>query len=395
MSSMVTEALRALGSFEIVLERCPQEHVNRILELGHIVVTPVREPAPTFAGDDLLQSARYVGVARVREDGGQEDRRVSIRGCGLAYWLGDEDGVGPATGAAHVYNVTPVHDVIRDLLPETGDIVEGTFYDLPDYFYTGSHQYESPRRSIDYVCDFSGIDWRINNDATLDLGTAPQLFVTNPRAVIVRRAADTGPDLRMQGLRGTSSLQRNAEQLITRVVLLGQPTGPNAPTPVVGNAAIPDNSGYLHLRNGFVYRVKFVSETATTAGNAQSRAQMHLDQYSTVQRPVTLDTTEHDFHGIIEVGDYVWVHDQDAGMVDVNNEVIFRGERLNPVRQRCTSLSWPVLPEMGVYYRTALGGWVDLSDWVVTDPNAATSIEVGKYTRNLTVTGNPVSGRVL
>jgi hypothetical protein len=70
------------------------------------------------------------------------------------------------------------------------------------------------------------------------------------------------------------------------------------------------------------------------------------------------------------------------------NELIFRGERINPVKLRVSELSWPVETGMSMAYRTPAGEWIDLTDYLVFE-SGQTTLTVGGYDRSLT---NP-SGR--
>ena len=87
----VTDSLRALGQWSLSLDaNTPRELLARLQYLGHIAVLPGRVQ-PELVGDGLLTSSAYVGVLRGI---GLGDDDHDLSGCGLAFWLGDEDNKG-------------------------------------------------------------------------------------------------------------------------------------------------------------------------------------------------------------------------------------------------------------------------------------------------------------
>lgn len=373
-----TEVLRALGSFDVKLKPNTPKHLIDLLDrhrFGRIVVDAGRDN-PEVLGDSLLRSARYVGVLRkVTFDNG-----IDLSGCGMAMWLGDEDGVGDVIESAVTIGGLPFPGAIRALLPPSECVVEGHLYDIGGATYRGSHIYESRRKSIDYVCDLFEADWRVNGDSSLDAGLPEDLFVTEPQAAII---ADTdGWDMGLKALPGAAKMDRDAGDFTTRVVTVASG---NDRTVAVGTADIP--TGLNVYKDPFgrpVVRTRLVSESNTSLINADARAQLALSQYTTTAEAITVTSSTHDIRGDVQAGDFVWVFDPSANLIDYDNEIVFRGDRIWPVKLRVTQLSWPIVDGMGVYFRTGDGEWVDLTDYVQWDSAGDTTITVGGLNKSLT-----------
>lgn len=384
--SSVTQVHRAVGSWDITFTGLPLHVIEQLDELGHIAITESREDGPAIA-DSLLDSARYVGVVRGRRKEAAEFD-FTLKGAGLAWWLGTEDNLGAVYETPQPFSNATLSTVITNLLPDS--IQPGTLTNTGLPTYTGTHQWQTPREAIDYVCDTIGATWRVNNDGTLDAGPQATVF-SSGRALIVRREQDAGEDMTLRAFPGPADTERDREGFTTRAIVLGRLEESSV---VEGTADIsPGLNPFLDLFGNPVAMTRLVSETTTDGPNAAARAQIVVDQYSRPQRVVNLNTGDYDMRGVIEVGDFVWVYDPDAGLVDLANEVQFRGQRYNPVTEQVTSMTWPVTAGMGVYYRSRAGVWIDLSDWVVTS-SSTTSIEVGAQDRALIDSGSNPVGRV-
>lgn len=383
----VTEAASALGAWGVRLaSSAPRTLTDALGYFGHIAITAGRED-PRVAGDGLLSSARYVGVLRGLKFG--EDG-VELSGAGMAFWLGDEDGKGSVFEDPIAFTEESFTAMVRGLLPASGSVVEGTLHSASG-LKTITRQYESPRQAIDYVCSLYDCEWRVNGDGTLDAGPPEDLYVTDPRAAIIRRTS--GLDMGLRALPGTATVEQDVEDFTTRVVLLAQGEGE---TTVTSSQDInPLLNPYLDLHGNTVELTRLISESSTESTNADARAQLQLNRFTNPRDALALSDITHDLRGEAVVGDSVWVHDPDSGLFDEDNEVIFRGERLNPVKLRVTEMTWPVDKTMGVYFRTKTGEWLDLTDHVIFE-SGQTNITVGGYSRSLISGGGftePVGSR--
>ena len=392
----VQESLNALGKWEVDLKpTIPRETLDALDYFGHVAIIRGRVD-PALYGDNLLRAARYVGVLTgnsLADDARTKipNDNVKISGVGMAFWLGDQDN----KGSVYENAVTPASasfaDTIRMLLPASGAVTEGTLYAVAGQ-YTGTHQWQSPREAIQYVCQTMSttsvpVTWRVNGDGTLDAGPVSSLFVTTPTCTVV--AAGAGDDLAMRGVPGSLDLTGDVEDYTTRVVLLAEGEGTSIAT---GAADITPATAYKDIHGNAVELTRVVSESDTTSGNAATRAQLALSQYVSPKQDLRLNIQDYDVEGTFALGDYVYAYDPDKGLFDPTVETAFRGQRLNPIKLQVTEVNWGVTADYTVAYRTAAGVWLDLTDHVEVS-DAGTYVTVGGFNRELTSTTEPIGSR--
>jgi hypothetical protein len=392
----VQESLNALGQWEIDLKAAiPREKLDALAYYGHVAIVRGRVD-PLLYGDNLLRAARYVGI--LTGNSFADDARtkipndnVKISGVGMAMWLGDQDGKGSVYENAVTAASATFANTIRMLLPASGAVTEGTLYPVAGQ-YTGTHQWQSPREAIQYVCQTMSttsvpVTWRVNGDGTLDAGPESNLFVTTPTCTIV--AAGAGDDMAMRGVPGSLDLTGDVEDYTTRVVLLAEGEGTSIAT---GSADLSPATGYKDIHGNAVKFTRLVSESDTAATNAATRAQLALSQYVAPKQDLRLNIQDYDVEGSFALGDYVYAYDPDKGLYNPNVEITFRGQRLNPIKLQVTEISWGVTADYTVAYRTAAGVWIDLTDYIETN-DAGTYVTVGGFDRALTSSGEPVGSR--
>lgn len=384
----VQEILKALGSWEVkLLPHTPRDVLDALDYFGHVAIVPGRLD-PAQYGDNLLTTARYVGVVRTKtigDDGRtnapQDD--LSVGGVGMAFWLGDEDGKGDVYENAVEPASASFATTINMLLPASGAVTAGTIYSVAGQ-YTGSHRYESPRSAIAYMCDTMSttsvpVSWRVNGNATLDAGPDGDLFVVNPTCVITTKGA--GEDMALRALPGSVDVTRDVEDYTTRVVLLAEGEGTSIAT---GAADVSPATPYKNLHGGALKLTRLVSESDTASGNAETRAQLQLSRFTSTRNALTLSTSDYDVHGSFRVGDRVWVYDPDSGLVDTTAEIAFRGSRINPIKLQVTETAWAITDGYTVAYRTSTGTWIDLTDYVDAETDGTSTVTVGDFSRQLT-----------
>lgn len=376
---MINDVLRKIGSWSVKLDDTTPFSLLESMELfGHVAFIPGQLAVKEYTDAELLSLARYVGILRYRSE-------TDLGGIGMAGWLGDEDSKGEVYETPVTLSGETFANSIRALLPNS--VTEGTLYSVAGT-YSGTHKYQDPRSAIDYVCDSFSADWRVNGDGTLDAGEAEDLFVTDPTAVILRKGA--GVDLHLIATPGNIESSVDAKDFTTRVLLLAEGDGESIAT---GSADIVGNP-YKDIHGNDLIRTRMVSESGTSTGNADARAQLQLNRFTSPKRAVKLSSNEYDISGDYKPGDYVWVYDPESGLYDTANEVMFRGRFIYPVKIRVLGVSYPVQEGMTVAYRDSSGAWTDLTQYVKVE-TGATTIDIGdNYSTSLVSGAEAIRPRV-
>lgn len=376
----VSEIAGALGEWGVSLRAdTPQEVLDKLDYFGHVAISAAHVD-PAEYGDSLLTAARYVGVNLQRSFG---DDNKKIAGQSMAYWLGDGEDKGQIVEDPLNFTTATFVAAFTDLLPTS--LLPGTIH-AQTGTYTKQVVFQTPRVALDYLCSLFDCEWRVNGDGTVDAGQIPQLFVTEPKAAILRNRS--GLEMDYRALKGRGSLDSDVKDFTTRVVLLAN--DPEAGSTVTADADILSGlNPYVDLFGNPVKITRIIEETETDAGNAPARAQLQLNRFTSPRDSLKLTTTYYDIRGDITPGDYVWVWDPEAKLENPANSIDFQGQEIQPMKLRVFRLSWPIERGMGVAFRSADGSWTDLTQWVVYE-NGETDVVVGGYNRSLTSAGGPV-----
>lgn len=397
----VVQVHEALGSFQFeILANVPREVLDGIQHFSHIAIIPGRMD-PRQYGDGNLAAARYVGVVRrikYADDGRtnliQDD--IRLEGVGMEFWLGDDDGKGYIIESLTDFTGDNFQTVMDTLRPAS--VSNGQIYSVTGA-YSGRHQYETPRSAIKYVCDTMSteqipVGYKVSNDAKLYAGPEDQLFVTDPQCIIMRKGSIQGEDMFMRALPSTVDMDEDMEDFATRVVMLAESDGDTFATGTADIATVaPGINVFKDLQGNSLVLTKLVSESDTLVENADTRAELALREVIEPHRTLTLAADDYDIHGTFEAGDYVWVYDPDAGLIDLDNEVYIRGIRVNPLKLRVTEVDWPITEGFTVAHRDADGNWTDLTDYIRWEEQQTSRVVVGDFNRELTGSSNPASDR--
>jgi hypothetical protein len=395
----VTQTLMAVGAWSLNLEPTTPRSLVDVLSsgyFGHVAIATGRHD-PRVEGDSLLTSARYVGVLT----GGTFNSNISgngpqLSGDGMATWLATPNKVGAVIESPLSYTAATFATVINGLLPTS--VHAGTIHSIGAATYTGAFVWTDPRTALTTFCGLMStgaaatqtVEWRVNGNATLDAGHVSDLYVTTPVTAIVARNA--GVDMALRGLPGVTQVIEDVKDFTSRVVVLAGGSGASTAVGVANIADVGGTNPYKDLFGNTVQMTRMVSASSVSSFNATAAAQTAILPYTLPRDQVKITSQEYDITGELAVGDYTYVYDPDSGIIDTTQEVVFRGQRLNPALLRVIELDWPVTVGMTVAFRDKNGVWYDLTDYVVWD-SGDTTVVVGGYNRALVSTSEPVGPR--
>ena len=404
----VTETIMAPGSWSVTLSpNTPRSIIDALAYYQHIVISTGRHN-PVLEGNGLFSSSRYTGyITGLDFQSLSQGRGPVISGDGLAGWLGNASKVGPIIegnntpgSSANGYQFTSAAyaTVVNTLRPVA--IGAGTIYSMPtSATYTGGFVWKLPSEALTSFAtqvtqgpaDTQIAEWRVNSNCTLDFGPIASLYRTVPTVAVVSKNA--GVDMAVRGLSGVAELIEDVKDYTTRAIVLTGGEGQTIAAGVANSSDVGASNPYTDFFGNPVKMTRLISASSVSSLNANQSAQAALIPYTTPAGQVRLSSDDYDIRGNLQVGDYVWLYDPDAGFVDSSNEIVFRGQRINPTRQRLIQADWPVTSDMTVAYRDQTGTWHDLTDYVMFEDGNATQLTVGGYNRNLVNSSEPVGPR--
>lgn len=349
--------------------------------LGHIVILPAHLPMDSMTDQEKLEQARYVGIYKRRPS------EFELGGPGVSTWMGDEDGKGP------------VYDIVSD--PSfTGTFAEWMVRVKPPSLNAG--QYGSPsgtylkkmtrmtqRQRIEDVCVRFGTEWRVTNTFALDCDLASALYRTTPIAMIVKRGG--GRDLNVRGLEGGIELEQDLDDWTQEVrYYTGDPDGIYIYHSTSDGGVITPYRG----PTGFFADITRPIEDWAEDADGAAMSPLQYARFDHMHEEVRLGSVEYDIGSSVEVGDNIWVYDPTRGLMDMNNEVTYRGQIIWPTITRCVGMTWPITRGMGVYFRgwtpdpgfplnAWLPVWTDLTPYVDWE-SSGTEVDIGSIPRGLT-----------
>lgn len=399
------------GSWSVTLSPdTPRTILDALQYFQHIVISTGRHN-PQLEGSSLFTSGRFTGVITGLDFSSKKaNQGIILSGDTMATWLGNGSGVGPviegnntpgSSGNGAQFTSAAYSTVVNTLVG-VSSLKVGTIYSMPtSATYTGGFIWTTVAKALtSFATQITQgalptqiAEWRANGNATVDFGPVASLYRTSPITAIVPN--NPGMDMSIRGLDGVAELIEDVKDYTTRTVVLA--SGSGAAT-AVGAANIGDVGGtnpYTDFYGNPIVMTRTISASGVSSVNATVSAQAALIPYTTPADQVRLSSTEYDIKGDLVCGDYVWLYDPDAGFIDTSgaNEIVFRGQRINPTKQRVIQVNWPVTSDMTVAYRDQHGNWYDLTDYVQFEDGTATNLTVGGYNRNLVSTTEPTAGR--
>lgn len=345
----VTRRVMSQGDWSVRLRPdTPQSVLNAIsTPFGEIVITAGRISVGAASISDTLAlgAARYVGV--VLRPGPQ----LELGGAGHEWWLGDDQGWQPIETALS-RSAGTLTQWVGDIIPSP--LTVGTISGAGTL--GARYHWISRREALDSVCRSFGVEWRVNNNRTVDTGTQATLYGTTPTAIVVRR--DGGREVSAPfGVNGVVSARWNFEGWVSRAVVLGPRGRSGAGTAV--SYIDPAGATVAHSRAFAVDEAPYGTETTI--------ATALRDAANATTREITVDTVDFDVMGEVTPGANIWLYDPWLGLRDTAQQQDYNGRKIHPVSVRVLGVTMPIERGMGVYYRRHDGTapiYTDLTDWV-------------------------------
>ncbi len=381
----VTEVRMGIGTWSIRLrDTTPKQIIDTLDQqrFGHIAILPGRMDVKAL-GDGLLAKARYVGVYMQLF---KQPDEYEIQGHGMTWWGGDSDNRGDIFSNAKTFSASTFAQTVGALMPSSGSLTLGTVHSISaSGTFTGTVKWDTPRAAWSRICTFftsdtaNPVEYRVNGNGTDDFGEIEELYpsTVTPTAILVRRK-ESGRDLRTVSIEADMSFDTDVEDYITQMFVLGEGDGDAVPVGSASAAVVP----YNHLFGSPVRVAEVFNDSDATAVEVDTVAAVALSENEQIRRAAQIGSDEFDIKGTFGAGDSVWVFDPRAGFVNPNNEIMWQGAPINPVRLRVDEISWPVPTGWTVAFRDGTGTWHDLSNYYAPE-SGRTSIAVGGFSKRL------------
>lgn len=346
----VTERVMALGDWSVRLKPDTPFSVRNSIStpFSQIVITPGRLPSVSLTDTIALGQALYCGV--VLRPGPQ----FELAGCGLLWFLqGGDQSFGNGFASSLSYSAGTLSSAVSTVLSGTS-FSSGTVSAATVAAFSGA---DVLRGNVLYkLASESGFEYRIKPDRSIDVGTPATIYGSSPTAVVV---AERGPKevATPYGLTGSVASTWDYEGYASSAVVWTQ----NERVTAGGASTYRDPGGTLMT----IYRGWEFNDAPYGAASG-----IATQLVSTVNRAVrTVEVTSDEFAvtGTVKCGGSVWLYDVDNGLVDRSQQLVWAGRVITPISARVMSVTYPVLPGMGVYVRSHNGtsaSYVDITDHV-------------------------------
>jgi hypothetical protein len=367
----VTEKLMAAGSWSLTLDPATPKFIRDTLDFfGHFYVFDA--PMRNGLGDAAMISASsWAGIGR---------RRPSLYECdgtNMIAWLGDENGKGaiyeiPIAGTNQTFSF-----YINNLINNASGAIHLGSIAAGGPTKSLSYQWVTPRAAIDHVCSVFGGEYRVNPDCTIDAGSATTLFATATTPDVIAMRRSSGRDTSIFGIPVTDlKVEVDAEDYVTRELVQDSAGG--------WHAAAGTATPYKDVHGNAVAITEAFVSSLTPAAHAAALAASRVNAEEVLHQEISLSTDDYAVTRHIAVGDWIWLYDPDSSLVDLNNQVRYRGSNIFPIKIRVLSITWPIERGMGVWYRDANGNWTDITNYIVWETPGVT-LEIGAQSRPLTI----------
>jgi hypothetical protein len=369
----VTEALQTMGRWSLTLKEGTPKFIRDAVSTPwqHIVITPSWVDIAGMSDDDIVANALYTGVVL------QPGPQYEIGGVGNLWWLGDERGVphltSPVTSGVGSSSLSTWVTSVLALTPIDVGTVTGA--GPVGGNIRAAFTYQSARVALEAIFKYFQVEYRVNNDWTIDYGEAADLYGSDPVATALPRGQG-GREFNLKGFRVTDlDYSRDFTDVLSHVTAAGR--GGNGTA--TGIVPATDFSAY-DREGGNIVRRAFFDVPEAALGFETNYAESIIARYSDVD---FVGVSTDDFvRSQFSPGYLINVYDADRGLQDGDNQDFYQGEILFPKLVRVIGMQWPIQEGCGVYYRyhaaTVVGAvtYTDLTPYVEWE-RPGTKIETG------------------
>lgn len=346
---------------------------SAIREFDHIVVMPGPFDPNAFSNANILSAAAYVGVVLVTDSKSGE-----FSGAGLAHWLGTSDGLGDILDTAVTLTAGTLTQWVTALCPSS--LTVGTVTNTTTL--TNTYQWCTRREALDDVCRLLSAEWSISTSFALSAGPIANLFTTAPVVMITDKPE--GQDGAIRGLDGEMHQQVDVTKYATAVIVVAQGSGSTVATGVATSGATTYRDGLGNL----VVMEGLSSSPTTPSASAAAAATAALAQFSSPARQVSVNSHTYGVSRFAKPGDSVYAFDLEAQLINVSQQLVYRGEVTTPITERVFAISWPVERGMSVFVRRSTG----VGTFTYTDLTDAFEYEQGDVTWEVGAVDPSMSG---
>ena len=396
-----TKRLMDTGDFTIQLaENTPGDLIDTYAissgGYGTVIITPVWIDPTNQTVADLLAASCFTG--QYLEEDGDADRYTSLKGAHASGWLGDTSGQGPMRESGGPFSGTSQAalfwtQVIAGIGGGTTDspfpLAIGTVDNIGSltWAYDWTVSAATARAAFDYVCPALGVEWRVNDDLTLDIRTPSNLYGSTPTVIVTPWWQ--GRDGGLTAVRATIKPSANVINYANRVL-----------ANVFGGIGVSVASPYTDPQGNSMFWKRQINPTASTnLTDATAQANASLSSNDRAASVPTITTDQSAVMADVEVGSFIYVFFPSA---DLHGEVVlggqptqlwYRGQPVWPAQLRVQAITMAIVQGMGVYFCLPDGTIADFTRFVVWE-SASSTIEVGPTPVLLTTALVPHGGVV-
>lgn len=350
----ITDRLMQTGSWSLnLVPRTPDRVRRAIATLGsQVYFTPAEIPDQSIDVAGLRAAAFYAGIVTRRNK-----RSLRFGGPNLLGFLVSSKGgagkvsagIAPARPATFSQIMTSWFDPAAPAF--TNGIAYGTAYSATATTINSTVVYsENPpqKAMLDTYAKTTGNEYVIRPTGLIDWGAPTALFNSSPDVLIspglagregTLKALDVDPDSwdpagDIDGFRNNAMVVR-ADRSSHQVSLASRPNR-------VKFGRFDDPSQHTN------YVSDPIVSNSNDATDITNMADAAADEFSEEHLSLPAQVREYCLHRFATPGDYVWVYDQEADIVDRTNPQTFQGDVLFPATMRLMGFTSPVECGMGV-----------------------------------------------